>query len=453
MTDKNILLAIPFFIISGSIMTAGKISEKLINIAKAAVGWMPGGLAISTVFSCAFFAAISGSSPVTVIAIGTMMMPTLLKENYRENFSIGLITSSGSLGILIPPSIPMIIFAIVASFQANVTVSDLFLAGVMPGLFISLLLCLYAFWEGKRFNHSTIPFNFQKLKDNFKDGMWAMALPVIILGGIYSGFFTPTEASAVSVGYALVVELLIHQELKLKNLPGIIVESVIIMGSLLLIMVFAFSFNEFLVEKQIPQMMVDYLIEIKLSPLTFLFSLNIFLLVVGCFMDIISAILILVPIVISVAVNMGIHPIHLGIIFIVNLEIGYLTPPMGLNLFVSSSLFKKPIEQVIKSVLPFLLIMTFSLLVITYFPTLSIGPINLLKGKDFYQPLYSESKSNVSKTSIMQEFFREAEEAQNKTTPSDKTKDEKSKIMEPSFKNMEDEKEKQEKKTPAVEVE
>ncbi|MCX4247316.1 TRAP transporter large permease [Paraliomyxa miuraensis] len=389
LTSKNVLLAIPFFVVSGAIMSAGDIANRLVAFAKALVGWMPGGLAVATVGGCIFFAAISGSSPVTVIAIGSMMYPALVKAGYDGRFSMGLVTTAGSLGILIPPSIPMLVFAIVAGGRVPLDVGELFLAGILPGALIGVLLSLYSMWVAHRSGRTERSrYSFREVADRFRDGFWAVMLPVVILGGIYSGLFTPTEAAAVSVIYALVVELCIHREIGPEHLPKILSESAVMMGTLLIIMALAFGLNDFLVEEKIPDMAVESIRAMKLSPLQFLLIINLLLLVVGALMDSISAIVIIAPLLKPIADQLGIDPVHLGVIFIVNLEIGYLTPPIGINLFVASAAFKKPLGEVIKSVIPFIGLMFVGLGIVTYVPTLSVGPVNvLLRDEAFYEPL------------------------------------------------------------------
>ncbi len=376
--NKDVLLAIPFFIIAGQIMTSGSIARRLVEVAKSLVGWMPGGLAVTAIFACLFFAAISGSSPVTVIAIGTMMFPALMKEQYKENFSIGLITSAGSLGILIPPSIPMIIYAIVVSTSiAPISVADLFIAGILPGLLIGLLFAVYAVITQRR--HYREQFEPKKFFRAFSQGIWALFLPVLILGGIYGGFFTPTEAAAVAVVYAFVVEVFIHRELKISQIPGIFIQGSIVMGTLFLIIVIAISFNQFLALERIPFHAAEWLTNFVDSKILFLILVNIFLLILGCFMDIMSAILIVGPLLGPIAVEFGIHPVHFAIIFIVNMEIGYLTPPLGLNLYVSSSIFQKRIGHVIMSTVPFTVIMLIALILITYVPQISLTLVELFR--------------------------------------------------------------------------
>lgn len=388
LTTKNVLLAIPFFVVSGAIMSAGDIANRLVAIARALVGWMPGGLAVATVGGCIFFAAISGSSPVTVIAIGSVMYPALRKAGYAERFSLGLVTTAGSLGIVIPPSIPMIVFAIVASGSVTMDVGELFLAGVLPGFLIGGMLAAYSVVHAVRSgNRLREPFSLRGVWVAVRDGLWAILLPVQILGGIYTGLFTPTEAAAVSVIYALVVELFIHRQLNVGQLPKLLAESAVMMGSLIIIMALAFGLNDFLVEEKIPDQAVALILSMKLDTVQFLLVVNLLLLVVGALMDSISAIMIIAPLLTPIGLELGVDPIHLGIIFIVNLEIGYLTPPIGLNLFVSSSVFGRPIGDIIKAVVPFIAVMLVGLMIVTYVPSIALGPVNvLLRGKPFYEP-------------------------------------------------------------------
>jgi len=387
LTSKNVLLAIPFFVLSGSIMSEGDIANRLVAFAKALVGFLPGGLAIATVGGCIFFAAISGSSPVTVIAIGSMMFPALVKAGYSERFSMGLVTTAGSLGILIPPSIPMLVFAIVAGGRVPLDVGELFMAGIVPGLMIGGLLSIYAVVVAMRTGESAprARFSFSEVLEKFREGFWAIMLPVIILGGIYSGLFTATEAAAVSVIYALVVELAIHRQIGPVHVPQIVSDAAVMMGTLLIIMALAFGLNDFLVEEKIPDQAVEMIREMDLSPVEFLLIMNLLLLVVGAMMDSISAIMIIAPLLKPISDQLGIDPVHLGVIFIVNLEIGYLTPPIGINLFVASSVFKKSMGEVIKSVIPFILLMFVGLGIVTYVPTVSLGMVNVfLRDKPFY---------------------------------------------------------------------
>jgi C4-dicarboxylate transporter DctM subunit len=372
LASKEVLLAIPFYIVAGELMTQGSLARRLVEAMRALVSWLPGGLAVAAVGGCVFFAAISGSSPVTVVAIGSIMVPALLKAKYPEGFSIGLVTTAGSLGILIPPSIPMIVYSIMVSASTPVDPRELFMAGIVPGLLIGALLAVYAVFIGRKHKIATEPFSWVKAKSAVRDGMWSLLLPVIILGGIYSGVFTATEAACVSVIYALVVEVFIHHELDAKKLVDAATNSMTVMGALLIIVALAINLNYLLTLEEIPDQLVHWLQSLSLSRGEFLLAVNILLLIVGCFMDIMSAILILAPMLAPMATAMGVHPIHMGIIFIVNLEIGYLTPPVGLNLFVSSTLFKKSLGFVIRAVLPTLLIMLCALVAITRFEAISL---------------------------------------------------------------------------------
>lgn len=399
LADKEVLLAIPFFVISGAIMSEGDIARRLIAVARTTFSWLPGGLAVSTVIACIFFAAISGSSPVTVIAIGSIMYPAMIAEGYPDRFSTGLVTSAGSLGILIPPSIPMIVYAIivpngfqdpagynVAGEEGSLGLVELFLAGIGPGILIGGLLAGYAILQGMRQKATVDAFDIRELYAALRHGIWALLLPVIILGGIYTGVFTPTQAAAVSVVYALIVEVWIHRSLTLHDLPRVLSESTVLIGALLIILALAQGFNKYLTLAQIAERSILLLEAYNLTPVGFLLLLNVLLLIVGCFMDILSAILILVPLLSPIAVGLGIHPMHLAIVVIVNLEIGYLTPPLGLNLFVASTIFRKGLGDVIRSVLPFMALMFCGLMVITYVPTVSLGAVSLRNGESFIVP-------------------------------------------------------------------
>ena len=390
-TKKEELLAIPFFVLAGNIMTQGSLAERMIGVARAVVGKMPGGLGLATIAACVVFAAISGSSPVTVIAIGGLMYPMLTRDGYSKSYATGVLSSAGSLGIIIPPSIPMILYAVVVSDPRNpMSPNDLFLAGVGPGILIAAVLMIYTLYrtrptgEGMKIRVPTLDGGyFRNLGRALKKGVLALMLPVIILGGIYGVFapigirFTVTEAAAVAVVYALVVEMFFHRELTLRKLVDVLVESGIMMGSLFVIIVLAIAFNKFLAHQEVPQRATEWLAMHVDSKIQFLIMVNLFLLALGCVMEIISAILIVAPLLAPIAASYGIHPIHFGIIFIVNLELGYLTPPMGINLFVASTVFERPIVKVIRSVIPFLLLMLACLIIIAWFEPLSTFLVNL----------------------------------------------------------------------------
>jgi C4-dicarboxylate transporter DctM subunit len=370
LADNPALLAIPLFISSGAVMAHGDISKKLIRFAQSLVGWLPGGLAISAVFACMIFAAISGSSPATVIAIGGIMGPALIRDRYEPQFAHGLVTSAGSLGILIPPSIPMIVYQIVNT-RDPIRVEDLFASGWGPGLVIGGVLMGYSLYRGIADGTPRQPFSGKELLEAGTTGFWALMFPVLIMGGITTGIFNAVESAAVSVIYAIAVEVWIHRAIKLSDLPKIMQEVGVLLGSFLVILVVAICFGEFLEVQGVPRMASDWIASMDLERWQFLLVVNLLLLVVGCLMDIMSAIFVFVPLLAPMASALGIDPLHFAIIFIVNLEIGYLTPPVGLNLFVASTLFGKPVDYMIRSVLPFIGLMFIGLMIITYYPPLS----------------------------------------------------------------------------------
>lgn len=367
--DKFVLLAIPFFIVAGAIMTRGAIARRLIDFVNALVGWFPGGLAIAGVVACIFFAAISGSSPATVVAIGSIMIPALIKAGYGERFSLGLITVSGSLGIVIPPSIPMILYCLVM----NTSVAEMFMAGILPGLLIGAALIGYTYLVAKKHN-----WRIEKkasIKEIFraaKRGFWALMLPIIVLGGIYSGIFTPTEAAAVSVIYALLVEMLIYREFGIKDLTDVCQEAAILSACLLFILSCAMTFIWLLTAEQIPNQLADIIMQYIHSPWMFLLTVNILFLVLGCFMDDVSAMLVLAPLFLETLNRYGIDLVHFGVVMVLNIQMGMLTPPFGLNLFVSSGITGKPLTRIAQGVMPFLVIMLLCLLAVTYVPAISL---------------------------------------------------------------------------------
>lgn len=407
LADSPTLLAIPFFIMSGAVMSRGQISQRLVDFAQAFIGWIPGGMAMSAVIACMLFAAISGSSPATVVAIGSMMGPSLIAAGYRERFSHGLLTSAGSLGILIPPSIPMIVYPIVNQ-GAVIEVERLFASGFGPGLVMGSILIGYSFYHGMVDKVPTEAFRFRKLAAATRDGFWALMFPVLILGGIYGGIFNAVEASAISVVYAVLVEVWLHRALKLKDVPGIFGETGIFLGSFLVIMVMALALGEFLEKEEVPALMVEWIQGKDLAYWQFLVLLNMMLLAVGMMMDILSAMFVFVPLLAPIAASMGVDPLHFGIIFIVNLEIGYLTPPVGLNLFVASALYEKGLGHVIRSVAPFVGLMLIGLGFITWYPQLSVGLGNAIMGGDPNVIRDEEGEVIDSGMPTMEEMMQEA---------------------------------------------
>lgn len=368
--DNFILLAIPFFILAGNIMAQGSISKKLVQVMQMLVGRLPGGMAIAAILACIFFAAISGSSPATVIAIGSIMIPALVKHGYDEDFSVGLLTSSGSLGILIPPSIPMVLYALVM----NVSVGEMFMAGVLPGIVIGSILIFYSIilavkngWRSQK------TYTFAEGWRLLVSASWGIAMPAVVLGGIYSGIFTPTEAAAVSVVYALFVELFIYRDMDLAKFHKVLRESVILSTALLFIISCAMTFIWLLTREKLPATVADFLVAHIHNKYLFLLVINIFLLLVGCVMDIVTAVVVISPILLIALQQFDIDLVHYGIIMIVNIELGFLTFPFGLNLFVAMGLTGKSLTQIGRAVMPFLLLLLGGLLLITYVPWISLG--------------------------------------------------------------------------------
>lgn len=373
--DNFILLAIPFFILAGNIMAQGSISKKLVDVMQLLVGRLPGGMAIASILACIFFAAISGSSPATVIAIGAIMIPALIKHGYDEKFSIGLLTSSGSMGILIPPSIPMVLYALVM----NVSVGRMFMAGVMPGVVIGGILIFYSVTLAKKHRwHSKQTYTGAEKARLLRSASWGIAMPVIVLGGIYAGIFTPTEAAAVSVVYALFVEFFIYKDMTMAKLHRILKESVILSTALLFIIACAMTFIWLLTREKLPVAAADFIVAHIQNKYVFLLVINIFLLLVGCVMDIVSAVVVISPILLIALQQFDIDLIHYGIIMIVNIEFGFLTFPFGLNLFVAMGLTGKSLTEVGKAVFPFLMLLLAGLMLITYIPEISLSLPKLL---------------------------------------------------------------------------
>ncbi|OED37148.1 C4-dicarboxylate ABC transporter permease [Chromatiales bacterium (ex Bugula neritina AB1)] len=360
--DNEVLLAIPMFLIAGNLMTRGSIARRLIEIARVTTTMLPGGLGVATILSCALFAAISGSSPVTLLAVGSILYPALLQNGYSRRFALGAVTSGGTLGIVIPPSIPLILYGLVT----EKSIADLFIAGVIPGLMLTTALASYALWHNRKL--PTSPFDGRLLYRAVKDGIWALLMPVILLGGIYTGYFSPTEAAAVALAYGLFVEMFIHRELGLKDFFATTVDTAKMLGMLFPIVAVALSLKTILTIEGIPQAIATWVSDTVPNKIAFLLAVNLLLLLVGCLFDVVSAILILAPLLIGPAMALGIDPIHLGIIMVINLEIGFLTPPIGLNLIVAMTAFKESFREICIAVLPFISIILVVLLIVTLVP-------------------------------------------------------------------------------------
>jgi C4-dicarboxylate transporter DctM subunit len=364
--NKEILLSIPLYILAGNIMSRGAMAARLIRVMRAISGPIPGGLAIAAILSCALFAAVSGSGTVTLLAVGAVMYPALLEAGYPKSFAIGALCAAGTLGIIVPPSIPLILYGV----MTQTSIADLFIAGIGPAGLLVVLMGVYAMLRNRHIRAGS--WDLRELGSSLRQGVWALMMPALILGGIYSGYFTATESAAVAVVYAIGVETLIYREMGVRQLYDVIGQTTRLLGSLFPVLMLALSLNVFLTYQQVPEAMVGALGPYIDSRAGFLIGMNLFLLAVGCVMDIGSAILILVPILQPLAAAQGIDPVHFGIITVVNLEIGYLTPPLGLNLIVAMTVFRVDFWTICRAVLPFLLLMLTGLLAVSFWPGLSL---------------------------------------------------------------------------------
>jgi C4-dicarboxylate transporter DctM subunit len=369
------LVAIPLFTFSGYVLAESKTPVRLVNLARAFFGSFSGGLAVVALVTCALFTAFTGASGVTIVALGGLLLPILLKEQYPERFSLGLITTSGSLGLLFPPSLPLILYSV----TAKLSIDQLFAAGLIPGIVLVAILSVYGIRQGKKAKVPTVPFTWANVKSAVREAAWEIPLPFIVIGGIYSGTFTATEAAAVTAFYVLVVEVFIYKDLHLfRDIPRVMRQSMVLVGAILMIIGTAMGLTNYLVDNEVPMKLFEFTQSFITSPIMFLIVLNLFLIVVGMMMDIFSAIIVVVPLILPIATAYGVHPVHLGIIFLTNLEIGYLTPPVGLNLFISSIRFQKPVFTIVRATLPYIGMLLIALLIITYVPSLSLWLVELL---------------------------------------------------------------------------
>jgi tripartite ATP-independent transporter DctM subunit len=373
--DTPVLLALPLFTFAGYLLGESRTSQRLVRLTRAFLGWMPGGLAIVAFVACAFFTAFTGASGVTIVALGALLYPALKEAGYRDKFSIGLVTSSGSLGLLLPPSLPLILYGIIAqqmNIGANVAISDLFLAGILPALLMVLMLSFWSLWENRRNPTPLYSFSAKEAVAALREAIWEIPMPVFVLGGIYGGFFAISEAAAVTAMYVLIVEVFIYKEIKLSQLPSIMRESMVMVGGILLILGVALASTNFLIDAEVPMRLFDLIQAHVTDKIVFLIFLNILLLILGAILDIFSALVIMIPIILPVAVNYGIDPVHLGIIFLANMQIGYFTPPVGMNLFIASYRFDKSITELYQATIPFMIVLLIAVLIITYWPALSL---------------------------------------------------------------------------------
>ena len=373
--DTPLLLALPLFTLTGYVMAESRTSERLVRLTQAFLGWMPGGLVVVSLVACAIFTAFTGASGVTIVALGALLLPALKQAQYGEKFSLGLVTTSGSLGLLLPPSVPLVLFGIIVqqlSLGVDIRIEDLFRAGLLPGL---LMIILLATWSLFAVRKSPVPRSSFSLREAFqalRGAFWEIPLPLFILIGVYSGFLAISEAAAVAALYVMVVEVFVYKEIAISQLPGIIQKSMMVCGGILLIIGVSLASTNYLIDAEIPMKLFGLIQSAITNKLVFLILLNLLLLVLGAILDIFSALVIMVPLILPVAFKYGIDPVHFGIIFLANMQIGYFTPPVGMNLFIASYRFNLPIDTIYRSTLPFMLVLLSALLLITYWPGLSL---------------------------------------------------------------------------------
>lgn len=374
--DTPLLLSLPLFAYAGYVLAAGKASQRLVTVTRALIGWMPAGLALVGFVACALFTAFTGASGVTIVALGALLFPALVSEGYSERFSLGLVTSAGSLGLLIVPSVPLILYGVIAQQMevgASFSLRELFVAGLLPALVMIVLLGAYALWHVRGRGLELTPFSAGDVRAALWAARWDLPLPVFVLGGIYGGFFAVSEMAAVTALYVTISQVFLYRDVALRRLPAVMVDAMVMVGGILLILAVALAFTNVLVDAEIPQRLFEFASVYIESKLAFLLLLNLTLLLLGAILDIFSALVIMVPLLLPVAVGYDIHPVHFGIIFLANMQIGYFTPPIGMNLFIASYRFKRSITDLYQASLPFMLVLLIALVLITYVPWLSLG--------------------------------------------------------------------------------
>jgi C4-dicarboxylate transporter DctM subunit len=372
---SSVLITIPLFTFAGYLMAESGTPDRLIRLFRAIVGSVKGGTAVVALIVCAFFTSFSGASGVTIIALGGILYPMLRKDQYPEKFSLGLLTTSGSLGLLFPPSLLLILYGVLA----KVSITQLFVAGIIPGVILITLMSILAFRQGAKIEN-TEKFSWKELFSAMNAAKWEIPLPIVVLGGIYSGTFTATEAAVLTAAYAFIIEVFIYKDLKFKtDVPRIIRSSMIVVGGIFVILGSAMGLTNYLVDGQVPMRILDWMRMYIKEKWLFLLLLNVFLIIVGAVLDVFSAIIVVLPLILPIATEFGINPIHMAVIFLTNLEIGYNAPPAGINLFIASFRFRKPVMELAKSTLPFLAMLIIGLMIITYIPDLSLFLVRILK--------------------------------------------------------------------------
>ena len=375
LAEMPALVAIPLFTFAGYVLGESRAPDRLVRSTHALLGWMPGGLAVVSLVSCALFTAFTGASGVTIVALGALLYPALVRAEYPERFSLGLVTTSGSLGLLFAPALPLILYAVVAqqmNLDEPVRIDDVFAAGLLPGLLMIVALSAWSMWQHRHSGASAHPFRWAEARAALRESSWEIPLPFVVLGGIYSGFFALSEAAAVTALYVLVVEVVIRREIPLAKLYGVMRESMVLVGAILVILGASLASTNYVIDTEVPIRLFEVIRAHIDDRLTFLIVLNLFLLVLGMMLDIFSALVIVVPIILPIAIGYGVHPVHLGIIFLANMQLGYITPPVGMNLFIASYRFERPVVEVYRATVPFFLILLATVLAITYWPALSL---------------------------------------------------------------------------------
>ncbi|MDN3650303.1 TRAP transporter large permease subunit [Reinekea marina] len=378
LTENTLLMALPLFAFAGYLLSESKAADRLVALSAAAFGWLPGGMILISLLACAFFTMLTGGSGVTIIALGALLLPALKQAGYSERFSLGLITTSGSLGLLLPPAIPLILYGIVAQQMniANVDIQDLFIAGLIPAVIMIFALWGYGVWSQRHQAVPLIPFQFSELLRQLNRAKWELAIPVIVLGGLLSGWLVVSDIAAITALYVLIIEVFVYKEVSLKSLPSIAANAMKMVGGILLILGVALAFTNLLVDLEVPSIVFEFIRNNIDSRWAFLLCLNVGLLALGAILDIFAALIIIVPLILPVAMDYGIDPIHLGIIFVANMQIGYFTPPVGMNLFIASYRFKKSITELYAATLPFMVVLMAVVLLITYWPGMVLFLVN-----------------------------------------------------------------------------
>jgi tripartite ATP-independent transporter DctM subunit len=378
LSSNFVLITIPLFTFAGYLLGESGAPRRLVKLSRAFLGWMPGGLAIVSILGCSLFTAFTGATGVTIVALGALLLPALLEDKYRENFSMGLVTMGGSLGLLFAPSVPLIIYGVIT----ETPIGDMFIAGALPGVIMLIILCVFSVIVAMRVGGKRTPLRWKTLGEALWEAKWEVPLPIVVLGGIYGGFFAVSEAAAVTAFWALIVEVLIYREISFSQLKQVLRDSMVMVGGILIIMAAAMASTNYFIDVDVPQQIFDLIQNFVSTKVMFLILLNCFLFVLGMLLDIFSALVVVVPLITPVALEYEIDKVHLGIIFLANMQIGYLTPPLGMGLFISSYRFNKGILKITAACLPFIIMLIGSVLVITYWPDLSLFLLRLV-GKPY----------------------------------------------------------------------